>query len=646
MNDTFQPAEVVPPHLVPKKLTEFLESLQRTFKIGTYYPAGHTVLDQAVHLFQRNLQEICDEKRFVTIELQGDAILIEGVALTLITNAVRELKKLLQDLGISRVEMDRTLGLAELMQFVRTLLLGRAQMKSAKQFTQARIEDLPASTRIVQKEFMVDESSILVSSQSDDDGQNLESIFRVLADQGLNRTQISQCRDFLNSLANRFKGRPLGIKGLPSVSWSDVSKLLVKVVTKAHHLSDASDGDLKHNDLNALSTIFNGLQQELDDQQSRDTLSLLVSVFNRSQLIKKPEMAETGEKKKNSRPHDNATEMTIAQLQSYVTDFQSEVKLIEKIKQIDHQEELSILLQLLQYPQEAEDGAAIQRNIRQIFTISLSPREVDVLIKGVLQLTECQQPERFREAVDLLTQELRDFKNFSSLHFLVMLSHKLSSDQKLRIWPTIVNEMLLVGRRPDQRRLFAELAGNAAEQQIPVVRKLWPELENLGALKERKLAPDIFDPQVKTAYPLYAILLESTMRTQIASRILGSLKAEPPDWLIEATAPLLQLTQPQHLKFLYTYLALAHQNTLPVNLRIMAGRLVVEQLSAMSEEERNEPWVAKTIQVTGEMQVEGTRELLEKILTEKKMMVVPKWSAPCRRAATEAMKSLKRKPLG
>ena len=138
-----QENQEIPPHLEQNKLIGFLESLHRIFKIGIYYPAGHKVLDQAAEQFQRNISEIADTKRSVRIELQSEALLVEGQEILRPTSALHEFKKLILDLGIGAIEIDRAILLQELLQFVRSLLLGRSQLMGIKQFTQAEIANLP-----------------------------------------------------------------------------------------------------------------------------------------------------------------------------------------------------------------------------------------------------------------------------------------------------------------------------------------------------------------------------------------------------------------------------------------------------------------------------------------------------------------------
>ncbi len=636
-------AEEASQQLPQKTLNEFLESLHRIFKIGTYYPEGHAVLDRAAHLFQQNLQKITEAKRSADIELKGTVMLVEGQEITAVSPPVSEVERLFRDLGIGRIEIDRTVNLTDLLQFARTVLLHRSQLLSVKQFTKAAIVGLPSTIRINQKEFLVDEASILGEFRNDEEGQNLDSMFGMLEEQGLDRQQIAKCREFINTLARRFEKNPIKLRGMPAVSWQDVRKLMAKVVASAF-FGEGKAKVFSHNDLNALSAIFNGLRQELDDNESRETINLLVTAFNRGHA-QRPQKTE-GDGKTSLPSRDKGTYMTIGEIESFVQDNYSEDRLLDSFNENIQYDELAVLLQLLQYPQDAEAGENIRRNLRAILTTSFSLQMVDVLVKGIVHLAECTETIRLREAVDFVALQLRGMNIFSSLPFLVMLCRRLQPIFIERLWPTMINELLAVGRQAEQQRLFNELASIAAGIPGKVMRDQLLELEVIESIRERKIADDIFAPELRIAYPLYAVLLETSMRMQVASRVLAGLRAAPPDWLIEAVAPLMDLTLPEHVQFLQSYLAVAQQKRYPVSLHIMAGKLVVERLPMIDEAVRNLNWVVQTIKATAQLQVDGTRDLLEKILTEKKMIVVPKWPSPCREAATQTLKRLKRKPLG
>ncbi len=633
----------VPPHLEQKKLVEFLESLHRICKIGIYYPAGHKVLDQDAALFQQNISGVADTNRSVLIELRSETVFVEGHEISMMTNALREFKKLIFDLGIGTIEIDRAILLPELLQMVRSLLLGRSQLQGKKEFTQSQVADLPASVRIGKREFLIDENAILRDGDGEDREGGLNTVFQALAEQGLERNQIEQCKKFLNSLSERFATRPLDVKGLPAVSWSDVRGLLVRVVANAYHLSEGSEGIFVKNDLNALSSIFKGLGKVVEDQESQETIKLLVSVFGGSSLNKK-QQADDGEKSREIRPTDDIWAKPVTQLQAFVNDNFVRIKSLEKITAIDRLEELSILLQLLQFKQAAELEDKIRQNLREILNTPLKKSEFDTLAKGLIHLATGTGSSRFFDAMHFFSVILRSGQNFSSQQFLLTICKRIGSTEQKLLWPILINELLVFGRVADQK-VFGELLDIACLVSGPEIKQRLVELEAMDCFLEKKIAEDIFDPGLKNTYQLFSYLLETSMNKQIGVRILNSCKATPSDWLIEAVAPLLQLEIPQHMKFLQIYLLAAQQTYFSINLRVAAGNLIVQHLPEISEQQMREPWVVKTIRALTEMQVEETRRLLVRITEEKHMVVIAKWPSSCRRAAAEVLKKLKHRSL-
>lgn len=643
MENAQKDSQEIPPHLEQKKLIEFLESLHRIFKIGIYYPAGHKVLDQAAEHFQKNISGVADLNRSVRIEVKGESLIVEGHQIGMLSNTLTEFKKIIMDLGIGSIEIDRAILLPELLQFVRCLLLGRSQLQGIKQFTQAEITNLPSSVQILQKEFLIDESAILLDAIDEDSGHGLNTVFQILAEQGLDRGKIEQCKKFLNNLTEIYSCKPINIKGLPTVTWNDVRGLLVKVVTKAYNPSGNGAGELVQTELNTISAIFKGLQKELKDTESQETINLLVSVFGGGSFNKKKPV-EVKKKVKEVRPAEKAPVQSIEQLQSFVDYNTVHRKALEKINQIDRREEMSILLQLLQWNQEPQVEGRIRQSLRDILTTQLNEREVVTLIQGVMHLATVMESDRFADIVHFLATVLHNGQNLSSQQFLLILCQKVSSAIRTLLWPLIVNDLLAAGRTADQK-VFSGLAGIAADLSAGEMKERWRDLEKMDCFQEKRIAADIFDPALKNTFPLFSFLLDTTLKRQIGARILNNLAASPPDWLIEAVAPLLQLSNYQHMKFLQIYLLVAHQGQFSANTLVAAGTLIVHHLPEISEEQMGQPWVVKTIQATPEVQVEETRPLLQRITEEKRMFIVPKWPNDCRRAAAAALKQLKRRPL-
>ncbi len=642
MDNAQKDIQEIPPHLEQKNLIEFLESLHRIFKIGIYYPAGHKVLDQAAEQFQRNISGVADLKRSVLIELKGETLIVEGQEIARLTNALSEFRKIITDLGIGSIEIDRAILLPELLQFVRCLLLGRSQLQGVREFTQAEISNLPESVRIQQKEFLVDESAILLDTSDEDAGHGLNTVFQILAEQGLDRTKIEQCKKFLNDVAEIYSKKTFNVKGLPTVTWNEVRGLLVKVVTNAYNLSGDAAGGLVQNELNTISSIFKSLQNEMKDTASQETINLLVSVFGGSYNKKKPDKTE--KKVQEIRSADEVPVQSIDQLQSFVEYNSVHRKALEQINRIDRREEMSILLQLLQWDQEPAVEGRIRQNLRDILTTQLNELEIGTLIQGVTHLATILDGNRFYDIMHFLTTVLHEGQNLSSQQFLLIICQKASTAIQSLLWPLVVSELLSYGRTAD-RKFFSGLAQMAASLSPVEMKERWQDLETTDCFQEKKIAADIFDPELKNTFTLFSFLLDTTMKRQIGARILSSLAARPPDWLIEAVAPLLQLSNYQHMKFLQIYLLIAHQGQFSANTLVAAGKLIVQHLPEISEQQMGQPWVVKTIQATPGLQVEETRLLLERITEEKRMFIVPKWPNDCRRAAATALKQLRRKPL-
>ncbi|MGB3222352.1 MAG: hypothetical protein WBB23_06075 [Desulforhopalus sp.] len=641
MDKSQRDTQVRPPHLEQKKLIEFLESLHRIVKIGIYYPAGHKVLDNAAEQFKRNISEIADINRSAHIKLQGEILFVEGYEISTMPHALLEFRQIMQDLGIGAIEIDRVILLPELLQFVRSLLFGRSQLKGIKEFTKAEIANLPPSVRIIQKEFLVDENAAPTEGNNEDAQNGLNNVFDILTEQGLEPGKIEQCKKFLNDLSRKFSNQSLSVKGLPALNWNDVQGLIVKVVSNAYQLSGNSEEVFAQNELNILSSIFHDLGKTEKDEDSQETINLLVSVFG-GNTFQKQNLYDDPAKLKKLRPADHIPVQTINQLQSFIKDNSIPRKALEKINQIDRCEELAILLQLLQFKQNPTVENKIRQNLRDILTSPLNVREMETLTMGARHLAACT--DRFYDAMQFLSILLRNAKSLSSQQFLAAVCQKISPEAQSHLWPILINEILASGRSID-RRIFSELVLIAAGLSGSEMKERWPELEALDCFQEKKIAADIFDPKLKNAFPLYAFLLETTLKRQIGARILSRLTESPPDWLIEAVAPLIQLSLPQHSKFLQIYLLVAQQKNLTVNIRVAAGTLTVQQLPEISEQQMNEAWVVRTIQATPKMQVVETRKLLEHIIGEKRLYIIPKWPNACRKSAIVALGQLKRKPL-
>ena len=236
------------------------------------------------------------------------------------------------------------------------------------------------------------------------------------------------------------------------MTWNDVRSLLIKMVSNAYHLTEGSGGAYAQSELNNISSIFQGLQKELMDTESQETINLLVSAFG-GVSFNKQNLDVGPDKKKEIRPADNISVRSIQELQSFTNDNLVPLISFEKINRIDHREELAILLQLLQWKQEPAVEEKIRKNLRDILTTLLTVVETETLIRGIIHLATRVDSSRFYDIMHFLVIVFRNTKNFSSQKFLVMICKKINPEVKTVLWPIIVNEILSSGRAATRRCL-------------------------------------------------------------------------------------------------------------------------------------------------------------------------------------------------
>ena len=115
--------------------------------------------------------------------------------------------------------------------------------------------------------------------------------------------------------------------------------------------------------------------------------------------------------------------------------------------------------------------------------------------------------------------------------------------------------------------------------------------------------------------------------------------------MVAAVGPFLEITNVSHFNFLQSYLIQAHLEELPLTLKMAAGIIILEFLQNISEEEKQLPWLPKTIAAMAEFYLKDMECMLNKIVKEKKMGILPIWPKNCREAAIDVLKSIKRPSL-
>ena len=331
----------------PAFIDYFVESFYRVFKIGIYYPVGHVVLDQAAGKCIQQLREISVKSASVRLSIDKKDFYVEGAKVSATLGAAKELHQLFYNLGIVAVSFDRTVTHKELLHFVKGLLNWRMKLETAQALISFSVEELPASIRVEQQNFIVDENSI--RDETEEDGkQKLDDLCASLAGQGLTEQEVDKCRDLLLTLSRSSASKRLDLKGFPNATWDDVQTLLYQIVTGAYSKETGQFRSIAKNDINVISSIFQSLERGLMDTTAKETIQFLVShLAGRKELeddINSQDYAIASEKTLQ-RFHDET--LPISEIKKFVYENNIPVSVLGQLTAADRSEQLSIYIQLL-----------------------------------------------------------------------------------------------------------------------------------------------------------------------------------------------------------------------------------------------------------------------------------------------------------
>jgi hypothetical protein len=268
VNDPDPSGQPLDPANSPQIVNDFMNALQRLFRIGVYYPSGHAILDQATDRFLALLASIAHDRHFVRIEDDGHDLLLEKVMLDGTRPFVAEFKKLMASLNIIALEINRDISREDLLAFIRRMIASRSLGANTKQFASIEITDLPSSVSIIHKQFLAREGDT-DSGRLDAAARNLNAFYEALAGHGLTEEQIDQCRMLLASLPAQMGKMSFKSMDLPSANWDDVALLLAQAV-QGKPLSTRGSS---HGNLDMLASILSNLEKETQDRKSREAIN-------------------------------------------------------------------------------------------------------------------------------------------------------------------------------------------------------------------------------------------------------------------------------------------------------------------------------------------------------------------------------------
>jgi len=311
------------------------------------------------------------------------------------------------------------------------------------------------------------------------------------------------------------------------------------------------------------------------------------------------------------------------------------------LKPADRSEFLGILAQLLAVPRSPSLVNEVATRLRLCMTAPLAASEREVLFAASCALAANPDHAVVDQSLPLLLRPLRRTTLLAEL--LQHISCTLDTGAYAAFWPHLVNEILLGLDSSDPARIehLYRFAGRlpAAERTAALER-----LDCLGALREERFTSKLFQPPVHDLLPVFCALLDSSRGVLIGQQLYRGWRSRPPRWPGSEALPVIRSYHPRNREYFKQMLLVGAKQQPPHRLVRLAGKLIVDTLTALPATRRQEPWIPEAIRALGILHTRDAEPLLDRIQSEKKCLLVPVWPRPCRLAARTAALELQSEP--
>ncbi len=590
-------------------------------KVGVFYPPGHILCDKAAEEYLRAMIRVIGPAAGLAIAIEREALVVQGVVLETEQGAATRMRDLLDSLGIVRVDLHRDLTATDLYAFVRALFTHRSRLRNATTFQQLAVNDLPSRVRVRVREF--------VAHPVEDDGSGeripaeMSSLLATFAQLGLNAAQQTACRRLLLSMPDRLAQRR-AVEGVrPPMNWPDIETVLRCAVGETPPPANLASG------AEALARMLRSLADDTAEVDPSEAIDLLVSLSSRA----KDQSSPVADGPVTPAAAANRPCLAPDPLHEFVVDGVDPD--LPALVADDRRELLAILMLLQRREQKPAARIRSERLLREAIATGLTPEEEFTVGEAVREMAGDGQT-CLASATVLVCGGLRRRSPQSALNFLCSLAARCDEEQFAGLWPFLVNEILVTGPGVAPE-LCAEACALAVSLSDDGVRVALPRLESLECLHGQKISGDVFRAPSPDLRRILAWLLETSRGALIARKVATTMRESATGGLAATVLPLIEQGTAPERHFLGAWLRTADLASASDDVLSFAAPLLAAGLAELPAERRREPWVTGAIAILGHCRTPLAREVLLRIVAERRARLFPAWPQACRRAAAAAI---------
>ena len=628
--------------------TDLLVGLDRMLTVGSYYPPGHEKYRQVSASAHRAVARAAGPNGIVSIEIDDPGLTMGPSFAPADSREAKRLHKLLMPLDIALLEIDGEASIEDLHAALAVLKKHQSELTGARSYRAIEIKGLPDSVRATSRKLYVKMKHRLGSAR---DKQLNDEAFdpNTIPDSMLVPTPDGQQleREFLAVVRGIMQaGDPERLKQLHETPIDQITAALGEWIPDAaiRAMKEIIDRLAETNsDPLVLESLVRHARKALEMTGDAELVELAFQRLRVEREVKgeaRP-LLDKRPKPRNVKRQAVVYTMTRAQLGALVDEVTAEARPVEDQNAQTNADCLGICYQILATAPTPELAENIT-SLMQALVGSDDYSQGDLIVARDALRSAFQQgwSDQTTELVMALLGPMRLVRP-EKLGWLWLATWEGLHDtaQKEAAWPFLVNDLLLGITWEDaagRLQLYSELTRLDTHDRLDLLARL----EALPALRDKQATGDILDGPPPLLYPVYRLLLRSSLVEEFGPRLLARLTAQKAHPLVVQLLESLGSYDRGQLRLYQAMLDQGVAERVTPALADQAGRYLRAIVTRLTDDELAAPWVPGAIAWLSQLRVGGIVEILRDVVKERRWLFIPVWPRDAREAARTALERL------
>jgi hypothetical protein len=611
-------------------------ALARLLSIGSYYTPEHARYQEVTRTAHAEIRNNLFGKPTLEIECSTEGMYVHDIFIEGNQRETSRVFELLNELNIGLLEIDALATTNELHEAVTTLRQHRVTNAGAKDYDETEIEGLPDTIRTTSQSLYV-RTKDRTAAPEGTRPKAASADHYVIPDANLVATVEGQKleREFLGIISGiMLSGDPTQLMNLENdearskvlASWvSDSSIHAIKVIMEALKETNSDPMVMEH--------LIGHAQAALEMTGDPQLVELVFSHLRK-------EIGVKGDKPKPKDPKKRTVKyaMTPEEMNGIIDELNEVAAPPDDLYGPSTADCLGICSQVLCSSPTDSVAQGISSTIFRILSVTELPEDdLRVSVHALTTILETGS----RENADLVLPMF--FSPLRKLHpqhlgpvWLRVWKSLEKTDHKHLAWPYLVNELLL-GIRWDNPTQELALFESLSRVGVGDGEKMLARLEKLEALKNKTMEADLFHAPAPLLYPVHIVLLGSTMAREHGPKLHERLSHQRANRLANLLVSIMGGYRKSNRLIYQAILEQGVAERVTPKLQELGCRLLKTTVANLKPFMRDDSWVREAITWLGKLDPKRSKAFLNKIIKEKKYLVLPVWPAECRQAARDAL---------